>query len=250
MVSTASRMVRAISLGVFCRLAPSTRVIMRSRKVWPRSAVMRTTMRSDRTLVPPVTAERSPPDSRMTGADSPVMADSSTEAMPSMISPSEGIRSPASHTTRSPLASADAGTRSSVPSAFKQAGFGLGSHAPQGVGLGLAPTLGHGLGEVGEDDGQEQPDRDGPGEQGGVGDGLDEGDHGADQHHEHDRVLDLHPGVELHESVDRGPGPGSRGRTGCGPRPPRGPPWGLVLRRGERGWGAASVKVIRRTFRG
>ena len=116
MVSTASRMVRAISLGVFCRLAPSTRVIIRSRKVWPRSAVIRTTMRSDSTLVPPVTAERSPPDSRMTGADSPVMADSSTEAMPSMISPSEGIRSPASQTTRSPLASAAAGTRSSVPS--------------------------------------------------------------------------------------------------------------------------------------
>jgi hypothetical protein len=38
-------------------------------------------MRSDSTLVPPVTAERSPPDSRMTGADSPVIADSSTLAM-------------------------------------------------------------------------------------------------------------------------------------------------------------------------
>ena len=34
--------------------------------------------------MPPVTAERSPPDSRMTGADSPVIADSSTEAMPSI----------------------------------------------------------------------------------------------------------------------------------------------------------------------
>jgi hypothetical protein len=33
---------------------------------------------------------RSPPDSRMTGADSPVMADSSTEATPSTISPSPG----------------------------------------------------------------------------------------------------------------------------------------------------------------
>jgi len=63
---------------------------MRSKKVWPRSAVMRTTMRSESTLVPPVTAERSPPDSRMTGADSPVIADSSTEATPSVISPSEG----------------------------------------------------------------------------------------------------------------------------------------------------------------
>ena len=89
---------------------------MRSRKVCPGSAVTMTTMRSDRTLVPPVTADRSPPDSRMTGADSPVIADSSTDAMPSVISPSEGIRSPASQTTRSPLASAAAATNCSVPS--------------------------------------------------------------------------------------------------------------------------------------
>ena len=39
-------------------------------------------MRSDSTRVPPVTPERSPPASRMTGADSPVMADSSTDATP------------------------------------------------------------------------------------------------------------------------------------------------------------------------
>ncbi len=116
MVSTASRMVSAISFGVFCRFAPSTRLIMRSRNVWPRSAVIRTTMRSDRTFVPPVTADRSPPDSRITGADSPVIADSSTDATPSMISPSEGMRSPASQTTRSPFPSSDAATRSSVPS--------------------------------------------------------------------------------------------------------------------------------------
>ena len=57
----------------------------------PGSAVMRTTISSDSTRVPPVTAERSPPDSRMTGADSPVMADSSTLAMPSTTSPSLGI---------------------------------------------------------------------------------------------------------------------------------------------------------------
>ena len=56
----------------------------------------------------------------MTGADSPVMADSSTEAMPSMISPSEGMRSPASHTTRSPFASSAAATRSSEPSGVRR----------------------------------------------------------------------------------------------------------------------------------
>ena len=78
---------------------------------------MRTTMRSESTLVPPVTAERSPPLSRMTGADSPVMADSSTEAMPSTISPSPGMSSPASTTTRSPLRSEDEGTASSLPPA-------------------------------------------------------------------------------------------------------------------------------------
>src|SRR6185312_1169216 len=58
----------------------------------------------------PVTALRSPPDSRMTGADSPVMADSSTEATPSTTSPSPGMISPASTTTKSPTVSAVPGT--------------------------------------------------------------------------------------------------------------------------------------------
>ena len=105
-------MCSAISLGVFWRAAPSTSAIMRSRNDSPGLAVMRTTMRSESTLVPPVTAERSPPLSRMTGADSPVIADSSTEAMPSTTSPSPGMSCPASTTTRSPLRSADGGTRS------------------------------------------------------------------------------------------------------------------------------------------
>ena len=115
MVMPTSRMCSAISLGVFCRLAPSTSAIMRSRKVWPGSDVMRTTMRSERTRVPPVTAERSPPLSRITGADSPVIADSSTEATPSMTSPSPGTSSPASITTKSPARSESADTVSSGP---------------------------------------------------------------------------------------------------------------------------------------
>ena len=89
-------------MGVFWRLAPSTRAIIRSMKLSPGLAVMVTTMRSDITRVPPVTEQRSPPASRMTGADSPVMADSSTLAMPSTTSPSPGITSPATTTTRSP----------------------------------------------------------------------------------------------------------------------------------------------------
>ena len=82
---------------------------------------MRTTMRSDSTLVPPVTAERSPPLSRMTGADSPVIADSSTDATPSITSPSPGMSSPASTTTRSPARSAVALTTSARPSRSRRA---------------------------------------------------------------------------------------------------------------------------------
>ena len=78
---------------------------MRSRKLWPGSWVISTTMRSDSTRVPPVTAERSPPASRMTGADSPVIADSSTDAIPSTTVPSPGISSPVSTTTMSPRCS-------------------------------------------------------------------------------------------------------------------------------------------------
>ena len=103
-------MFSAISFGVFCRDAPSTRAIMRSTNVSPGLLVIRTTMRSDSTVVPPVTAERSPPDSRMTGADSPVIADSSTLAMPSTTSPSPGITWPATTTTSAPGCSEAAGT--------------------------------------------------------------------------------------------------------------------------------------------
>jgi hypothetical protein len=113
-VIAASRMFSAISLGVLRRSAPSTSAIMRSRKLLPGSAVIWTTIRSDSTWVPPVTALRSPPLSRITGADSPVMADSSTEATPSMTVPSPGITSPALTTTTSPRRSSDA--RLSLPS--------------------------------------------------------------------------------------------------------------------------------------
>ena len=102
MVSPASRMSSAISLGVLARDAPSTSAIMRSMKVLPDAAVMRTSRLSETTCVPPVTAERSPPASRITGADSPVMALSLMEAIPRTISPSSGIRSPVSTSTMSP----------------------------------------------------------------------------------------------------------------------------------------------------
>jgi hypothetical protein len=109
-VRAASRIARAISLGVFCRLAPSTIAIMRSRKLCPGRVVTRTTSQSDMMRVPPVTALRSPPLSRTTGALSPVTALSSTDATPSRASPSAGITSPALTYTRSPTRRSAAGT--------------------------------------------------------------------------------------------------------------------------------------------
>jgi hypothetical protein len=108
-------MVSAISLGVRNLLAPSTIAIIRSRKASPGFAVTRTTIQSDNTFVPPVTAERSPPDSRITGADSPVMADSSTEATPSITSPSAGMVSPASTSTTLSLPNSSLGTGTQDP---------------------------------------------------------------------------------------------------------------------------------------
>ena len=54
---------------------------------------------------------------RITGADSPVMADSSTEAIPSMTSPSPGMTPPADTITTSPFFSSLDGTILSPPSA-------------------------------------------------------------------------------------------------------------------------------------
>ena len=90
-VNPASRIVSAISFGVFWRDEPSTSAIILSRKLSPGRAVTFTSMRSERTFVPPVTELLSPPASRITGADSPVMALSSIEARPSTISPSAAI---------------------------------------------------------------------------------------------------------------------------------------------------------------
>ena len=109
-VIAASRMSSAISFGVFWRFAPSTSEIMRSRNASPGFEVTSTMSQSDRTCVPPVTELRSPPLSRMTGALSPVIAASFTEATPSTTVPSAGMKSPISTRTTSPLRSAEADT--------------------------------------------------------------------------------------------------------------------------------------------
>ncbi len=223
-VRPASRIDRAISFGVFCRSAPSTRAIMRSRNVSPGLAVMRTTISSESTRVPPVTAERSPPDSRMTGADSPVIADSSTEAMPSTTSPSPGMTSPAVTTQRSPTRSCDRrhlldrrrrGRRTRAD--------GLAARLAQRRRLRLAAALGHRLGEVGEQHGEPEERHDEAGEHvllvrrvGDVTDEEDRREDRADLDDEHHRVPGQHPRVELDERVDGSRAGRWRRRTATG----------------------------------
>ena len=156
--------------------------------------------------MPPVTALRSPPDSRITGADSPVIADSSTEAMPSITVPSPGIS--LAGLDDDDVAAVQLGRRPASPPSRRRATVSV-RIARSVVGLRAAAALGERLGEVGEDDRQPQPDRDAEREPGRLvaaaerlaaedldqpGDG---GDHRADLDHEHHRVADLHARVEL-----------------------------------------------------
>ena len=163
MVSPDSRIDSASSFGVFCRSAPSTSAIIRSMKVEPGAEVIFTLMKSDSTVVPPVTAERSPPASRMTGADSPVIADSLTEATPSTMSPSPGMISPASTSTISPSRRSSAFTPSTTPLEVfgidVALGAGVAARAAQGVGLRLAAPLGDSLGEIREQHREPEPER-------------------------------------------------------------------------------------------
>jgi hypothetical protein len=86
----------------------------------------------------------------------------------------------------------------------KAAGLGYLPHPAQSLGLGLPSSLGHRLREVGEQHGEKEPDGDAPSEDARVEDGLDEGDHSAYEHHEHDRVPHLGPRRELAKGVDEG----------------------------------------------
>ena len=129
---------------------------------------MWTTIQSEITVVPPVTAERSPPDSRMTGADSPVIAASLTEAMPSITSPSPGMMSPASTSTKSPARRSSAETALIALALLSDResflAFVSYAAAAQGIRLRLAAAFRHRFGEIGEQHGEPQPEDDLEGE--------------------------------------------------------------------------------------
>jgi hypothetical protein len=164
--------------------------------------------------VPPVTAERSPPLSRTTGALSPVIALSSTEATPSTMSPSPGISSPAD-TTSMPACSCDDGMPATSAS-NRALGHAVGEHVlaspAQRRGLRLAAALGHRLGEVGEPHGQPQPGRQAADEAdvGGAGgqrvDEQERGEQAAELDDEHHRRAHHPARVELDHAPATGRG--------------------------------------------
>ena len=102
-VNIAKRMINAISLHVFWRIAPSTKVIIISRKLLPVSLVTISLILSDHTLAAPVTNDLSLSDSRITGALSQVMSLKAIVVKPTMISLSVVIKSPASKIKTSPF---------------------------------------------------------------------------------------------------------------------------------------------------
>ena len=213
-VSATRRMLSAISFGVFCRRAPSTIAIMRSRNDSPALTLTRTTSQSESTRVPPVTEAKSPPASRITGADSPVIALSSTEATPSITSPSSGTMSSASIRTTAPFLSSSASCgcqEAPCRGALSTLATTRSLHAAQAGGLGLAAAFGERLGEVGEQHREPQPDRDGEDEASRrlalARQGLEAEDGGqdaADIDDEHHRVAPLHARVELGERLADG----------------------------------------------
>ncbi len=123
------------------------------------------TSQSDSTRVPPVTALRSPPLSRITGALSPVMALSSTEATPSITSPSAG--NDVAGLDQHEVALAQRGgrrPRSTADALVARLAQLLGRRRParalrSAVGLRLAAPFGHRLGEVGEQHREPEPER-------------------------------------------------------------------------------------------
>ena len=204
-VRPASRMSSAISFGVFWRSAPSTSAIIRSRKLSPGFAVTRTTIWSESTRVPPVTAERSPPDSRITGADSPVIADSSTLAMPfDHLAVGRDHLAGGDDDLVADREARELGTSSIEPSGRRRCAIVSARVLRSVVGLGLAPPLGHRLGEVGEQHGEPEPGRDRArrrrsGSRESTKSTVDED--AADLDDEHDRVP-RHPArVELRDAV-------------------------------------------------
>jgi len=208
MIENAARMmVRAISLGFSASTHPrpvrssDREALTRARRYLDNDPV------GQEPVCPRLLRIDRPPASRITGALSPVIADSSTEATPSTISPSAGITSPASTRTRSPCLSSVDATSFAFAGRIDTPRNRILARGTQALRLGLAACLGKGLGEVREENCQEQQDR----QRCLVNDytngrmvvnGLERdqrGQHPAHFDQKHDRVLGHVPGIEHHQ---------------------------------------------------
>ena len=199
MVSEASRMFSAISFGVFCRAAPSTRLIIRSMKVSPGFVVILMTMRSESTFVPPVTADAVAAglaDDRGRLAGDRRLVDGG-DALDDVTVAGDDVAGLADDQVADAQFGAGHLLLRAVPSSAPGDGVGLG--LAQGVGLRLAAALGHRLRQVGEDRRSATARRliAQPNQSPGSLKAKHRGQHRADQHHEHHGRLDHHPRVEL-----------------------------------------------------
>ena len=163
MVSAASRMFSAISFGVFCRRAPSTSAIMRSRNVSPG-------------IGGDAHDEPVGEHARAAGHGAPVAAALADhrralagdgalvhrgDALDDLAVAGDEVARLHEHEVAARAAAADA--TSSTARVPPRLGEALGDHVlagpPQRVGLRLAPSLGHGLGEVREEHREPEPQR-------------------------------------------------------------------------------------------
>ena len=136
------------------------------------------------------------------------------------------------------------GRRAALP--LRQLGVDVTLGPAQAVGLGLAPAFGHGLGEIGEQQGEPEPEGDGQDERRGrlalaqQGLEVEQGGQGAaDPDREHHRVLELVDRVELGEGGPDAPASRWRARTGA---------WAGVRRRKWRCAWAGSPQNERKLF--
>ncbi len=207
MVMPMSRILSAISLGVFWRSAPSTRPIMRSRKVDPGAAVMRTRIQSEMHL-------RAARDRRAVAAG---LADhrrrlsgdrclvDGGDALDHLAIGGDDVAGFDQHD----VANLEAGARDELVVLGVRRASSLACVSvrcpPQRVCLRLAAALGYRFREVGKQHGDPQPQHDleGEGEIGPARKEVTQQDHGRqrghDLDHEHHRVLDQSARIELGE---------------------------------------------------
>jgi len=152
------QMVSAISLGVFWRFAPSTSEIMRSRNPSPGLMEMRILISSESTRVPPVTAPlRSPPLSRITGrfAGDGRFIHGGGAFDDIAVGGNDFPRARDHDITFAEVVGADILGLAALGEAM---GDGFDAGAAQRFCLGLAPAFGDSFGEVGEEDGEPEPE--------------------------------------------------------------------------------------------